>query len=134
LSKTPVIAIVDDDEAVREALFDLLQVEGLAARTFESGAAFLADAAADDFGCIITDVRMPGMDGLDLQQRLRAGGSSMPMIFLPSSVDETTRERALLEGASAWFTKPVADEALLSALRGALGGAWLAGAPGSPGE
>lgn len=120
LSNPPLIAIVDDDDAVREALFDLLQVEGLSARMFANGAAFLADAAADRFDCVVTDVRMPEVDGLELQRRLRAGGSSMPVIFLTSSVEETTRTRALEEGAAAWLSKPVADKALLHALRAAL--------------
>jgi two-component system response regulator FixJ len=119
LSNPPLIAIVDDDDAVREALFDLLQVEGLAARTFESGAALLADAAAG-FDCVITDVRMAEIDGLELQQRLRAQGSSVPVIFITSSVEDATRARALSDGAAAWFTKPVADEELLDALRVAL--------------
>ena len=121
LSNPPLIAIVDDDDAVREALFDLLQVEGLAARTFEGGAVFLADEAADGFDCVITDVRMPEIDGLELQRRLRARGSSMPVIFITSSMDEATRARARRGGAAAWFTKPVADEELLDALRAALG-------------
>jgi FixJ family two-component response regulator len=120
LSNPPLIAIVDDDYAVREALLDLLQVEGLSARTFASGAALLADEAADTFDCIITDVRMPEINGLELQQRLRARCWAMPMIFITSSVDEATRARALLGGAAAWFTKPVADGELLDALRAAL--------------
>lgn len=120
MSNRPLIAIVDDDDAVREALFDLLQVEGLAARTFESGEALLADAAAGSFDCVITDVRMGEIDGLELQQRLRARGASVPVIFITSSVEDATRARALSDGAAAWFTKPVADEELLGALRGAL--------------
>lgn len=117
LSNPPLIAIVDDDEAVREALFDLLQVEGLSARTFENGATLLDDPAADRFDCIITDVRMAEIDGLELQQRLRARGSNVPVIFITSSVEDSTRIRAMRDGAAAWFTKPVADEALLRALR-----------------
>lgn len=117
LSNPSLIAIVDDDEAVREALFDLLQVEGLSARTFENGAALLDDRAADRFDCIITDVRMAEVDGLELQQRLRARGSNVPVIFITSSVEDSTRIRAMRNGAAAWFTKPVADEALLRALR-----------------
>lgn len=120
MSNRPLIAIVDDDDAVREALFDLLQVEGLAARTFESGEALLADAAAGSFDCVITDVRMGEIDGLELQQRLRARGASVPVIFITSSVEDATRAQALSDGAAAWFTKPVADEELLGALRGAL--------------
>ncbi|WP_066803181.1 response regulator transcription factor [Sphingomonas asaccharolytica] len=111
---------MDDDQAVREALFDLLQVEGLAARMFENGATFLADAHCLEFGCIVTDVRMPEMDGLELQRRLRGSGSAIPVIFITSSVNEGTRERALSDGAVAWFTKPVADAELLLELRAAL--------------
>lgn len=120
LPSLPLIAIVDDDDAVREALFDLLQVEGLEARTFADGAAFLGDPAIDRFDCVITDVRMAEVDGLELQRQLRASGSSVPVIFITSSVEDTTRLRAVREGAAAWFTKPVADEALLAALRAAL--------------
>jgi two-component system response regulator FixJ len=120
LSEPPVIAIVDDDEAVREALFDLLQVEGLAARTFDSATAFLAAAAATRFDCLVTDVRMPEIDGLELQRRLRARGSGVPVIFVTSLSDEAVRARALRDENSAWFTKPVADETLLRAVRAAL--------------
>ena len=119
MSKPPVIAIVDDDEAVREALCDLLLVEGLSALPFAGAAAFLADTglAVD---CIVTDVRMPEIDGLELQARLRTRGSTVPLIFITSSVDEATRAQAMRGGAAAWFTKPVADKALLAALRTAL--------------
>lgn len=120
MSKLPVIAIVDDDAAVREALFDLLQVEGMAARTFESAAALLADPASADYDCVITDVRMPEIDGIRLQQRLRARGSSVPVIFVTSLGDEAVRAHALRDGAAAWFAKPVTDEILLVALRAAL--------------
>lgn len=120
MSKPPLIAIVDDDDAVREALFDLLQVEGLEARTYGNGAELLADEAADSFTCIVTDVRMAEVDGLELQKRLRARGSRVPVIFITSSVEDDTRIRAMREGATAWFTKPVADEALLAALRSAI--------------
>lgn len=121
MSKPPVIAIVDDDEAVREALCDLLQVEGLVARGFASGTAFLRDATAAECDCLVTDMRMPEIDGIELQHRLRALGCSMPVIFITSSDDWLARARALESGAVAWFTKPVADEALLGALRKALG-------------
>ncbi|WP_129793907.1 response regulator transcription factor [Sphingosinicella sp. CPCC 101087] len=117
LSNPPLIAIVDDDQAVREALYDLLQVEGLTARTFDSAAAFITAWRSREFDCLITDVRMPGMDGMALQQHLRASGSAMPVIFLTSSTNEATRTRAMLEGASAWFSKPAADDALLNAVK-----------------
>jgi two-component system response regulator FixJ len=133
LSKPPVIAIVDDDAAVREALCDLLQVEGLAARPFESGTAFLADATAEDCDCLVTDVRMPEIDGIELYKRLRARGAAMPVIFITSSDDQLARARALQHGAVAWFTKPVADEALLGALRTALKGPYPADTHEPPG-
>lgn len=118
MSRPSVIAIVDDDEAVRDALFDLLQVEGLPARTFEGAAAFLA--AAGDFDCVITDVRMPEIDGIELQRRLRARGSAMPVIYVTSSDEEVLRARALQGGAAGWFTKPVDDAQLLGTLRAVL--------------
>jgi len=113
-----VIAIVDDDEAVRDALFDLLQVEGLPARTFEGAAPFLE--ACGDFDCVITDVRMPEIDGIELQRRLRVRGSDMPVIYVTSCDEKVLRIRALQAGAAGWFTKPVDDEALLGALRAVL--------------
>lgn len=122
LSKPPLIAIVDDDEAVRDALCDLLLAEGLAAHAFAGAAAFLAEAAVADYGCIVTDVRMPEIDGVEFQHRLRAQGSQVPVIFITSTVDTAAQVQAVREGAIAWFTKPVADDALLAALRAALGG------------
>lgn len=121
LPKPLVIAIVDDDKAMREALFDLLQVEGFSGRTFECAAAFLADYAADRFDCLITDVRMPRMDGLELLRKLRELGSGIPVIVITSSADQATHSRALQDGAIACFTKPVADEVLLAQLRSVLG-------------
>ena len=118
MSRPSVIAIVDDDEAVRDALFDLLQVEGLLARTFEGAAPFLD--ACGDFDCVITDVRMPEIDGIELQRRLRAGGSAMPVIYVTSCDEEVLRTRALQGGASGWFTKPIDDEALVATLKAVL--------------
>ena len=115
MSRPSVIAIVDDDEAVRDALFDLLQVEGLPACTFEGAAPFLETCR--DFDCVITDVRMQEIDGIELQRRLRAGGSAMPVIYVTSCDEEALRTRALQDGAAGWFTKPVDDEALLGTLK-----------------
>jgi FixJ family two-component response regulator len=129
-----VIAIVDDDKAVREALCDLLQVEGLTARPYENGTAFLADETAKDCACLVTDVRMPEIDGLELQHRLRSRGSAMSVIFITSSDDRLARARALECGAAAWFTKPVADEALLGALRRVLEDVAFGGTHEPPGD
>jgi len=116
LSKPPLIAIVDDDQAMREALFDLLQVEGFSARAFADAAAFLAAAAVTEFGCLLTDVRMPGIDGIELQQCLRARGSSMPVIFVTSDEDGVTRTQAMNDGATAYLTKPLANAELVRSL------------------
>ena len=120
MSKPPRIAIVDDDDAVRQSLVDLLQVDGLAARTFVDGANLLTDASIDHFDCIVTDVRMAQVDGIELQKQFRMRGSTVPIIFVTSLVDNSIRDRALSDGAIAWFTKPVAYEALLQAVRAAL--------------
>ncbi|AHE54210.1 response regulator transcription factor [Sphingomonas sanxanigenens] len=122
MSIPPLIAIVDDDEAVREALSDLLLVEGFAAETFGGAIAFLKDPTPERFACLITDVRMPEMDGIELQRRLRQRGSTLPVIVITSLIDEAARARAMAAGASAWFTKPFADAALLDALHAALDG------------
>jgi FixJ family two-component response regulator len=122
---------VDDDESIREALCDLLMVAGLACCTFDGAPAFLADQGARGVDCLITDVRMPGMSGLDLLERVRAGGSNLPVIVLTSVLDQSARARALELGAQAWLTKPVADDALLDQLKAAIGSEdW----PGEPGQ
>jgi FixJ family two-component response regulator len=121
LPKTLLVAVVDDDEAIREALCDLMMVTGLDCSTFDSAPAFLNNDAPNDFDCLITDVRMPGMSGLDLLERMRAGGSELPVIVLTSVLDPSARARALELGAQAWLTKPVADDALLDQLKAAIG-------------
>jgi two-component system response regulator FixJ len=120
LSKTPIVAIVEDDEAVREALSDLLAVLNLSHRTFDRAESFLSEYAPGQFECLITDVRMPGISGLELQQRLRTLGSSMPVIIITSATDPRNRARALEGGAHAFLTKPVSDDVLIRHLRSAM--------------
>ena len=120
MPRAPVVAIVEDNEAVREALSDLLQVLNFSPRAFDRAEAFLEEFAPGLFDCLITDVRMPGIDGLELQRRLRTLGSSMPVIFVTSDDDPATKERALDEGAHAVLTKPVSDDALIRCLKTAL--------------
>lgn len=121
MPKTPLVAVVDDDEAIREALCDLMMVTGLACSTFDSAPAFLNDNSPTEADCLITDVRMPGMSGIDLLERMRAGGSNLPVIVLTSVLDAGARAKALELGAQAWLTKPVADETLLDQIRSAIG-------------
>jgi two-component system, LuxR family, response regulator FixJ len=118
--KTPIVAVVDDDEAVREALSDLLLVLGLACRTFDRAEAFMAEYVPDYFDCLITDVSMPGRSGLELQERLRELGSAMPVIIITADTSPTTRARALRGGALACLTKPVNDDVLFRHLESAL--------------
>lgn len=118
--ESPVIAIVEHDAAIREALSDLLQVFGLSCRTFDRAEAFLAVHEASAFGCLISDVRLPGISGLDLLQRLKESGSTMPVIITTSYTDPNIRSRAMQCGAHAYLTKPFADEVLLQHLKSAL--------------
>jgi len=120
LVKTPIVAIVDDDEAVREALSDLLMVMEVACRTFDRAEAFMAEYMPGHFDCLITDVAMPGMSGLELQERLRELDSSMPVIIITADTSQATRVRALSGGAHACLTKPVSDEVLFRHLESAL--------------
>jgi two-component system response regulator FixJ len=115
------IAIVDDDEAMRDALSELLQVMGFATQSFDGAAAFLADCASGWFDCLITDVRMPGIDGIELQRRLRACGCAIPVLMITSAPDPVAQTRALDGGASAYLAKPVDDSALFDHLRAVLG-------------
>jgi FixJ family two-component response regulator len=122
LFNPPVIAVVDDEEAIRDALSDLLLVMGYSCQTFDRAEAFLAAHTPDRFDCLITDIRMPGMSGLDLLQHLEAAGSTLPVIVVTSMTDPATRSRALASGAHAYLTKPVTDDVLLQSLRTALPG------------
>jgi len=129
LSKVPIIAVVDDDEAIRDALSDLLMVEGFACNAFDGGPSFLAQYGRQTFDCLITDMRMPGMSGLELLEHLHGIGSTLPVIVLTSVTDDQSREQSHALGAHAWLTKPVADNVLLSELKSAIGAGPSAAGP-----
>ena len=118
--KAPLVAIVDDDDDVREALSDLLLALGLSCRTYDRAEALLADYEPGVFDCILTDVRMSGMSGLELLRHLRRIDGSVPVIIITSDTNPETRVRALEGGAHACLTKPVADSVLLGHLQSAL--------------
>jgi two-component system, LuxR family, response regulator FixJ len=120
LSENYCIAIVDDDEAIRDALSDLLMVSGFSCIAYDGAATFLADYVARGFSCLVTDVRMPGMSGIDLLAHLRDANAFLPVVVLTSVLDDATRTRALALGAHAWLTKPVADDRLLAAIGSAI--------------
>jgi FixJ family two-component response regulator len=119
----PLIAIVDDDVSVRRALKRLVRSLGMNAEIFASGQEFLdCIEALPSFhaNCAILDVQMPGMNGLEIQQRLARGGNPMPIIFITAHDEVGVRERALASGAVAFLRKPFDDELLIKTLRAAL--------------
>jgi FixJ family two-component response regulator len=112
--ETPRISIVDDDESVREAIRSLLRSVGLRADVFASAEEFLSSAALNDTACLILDLRMPGMSGLELQARLKAAGYKIPLIFITAHAsDREARARALQAGAVDFLFKPFKEEVLL---------------------
>ena len=114
------IAIVDDDEAVREATRMLVRSLGHKACTFGSADKFLSSEQVDDTSCLITDVQMPGLSGIELQDRLIARGHRIPIIFITGYPDENLRMRAMKAGALAFLTKPPNHDHLLGYLEKAL--------------
>ena len=120
MSQTPVIAIVEDDISVREAMRGLLRAVGYATEGFASAEDFLQSKWLDDAACLITDLHLGGMSGLDLQKRLKVLDSHLPVIVISAFSDE--RERALKAGAICFLGKPVAKEDLLRCILAAL--AW----------
>jgi FixJ family two-component response regulator len=114
------VAIVDDDEAMLDALKGLLKEAGFPARAFASAEEFLDSAEHQHTGCLIADIRMPGMSGLDLQTRLKADNIDIPIIFITAHGDEHLRMQALRSGAVEFLAKPFDDEVLLESVRAAL--------------
>jgi FixJ family two-component response regulator len=120
LTNTGIIAIVDDDEALREALGSVMKAAGFVAKTFASAEEFLACDNCDDTACLILDVRLPGMSGIDLQRRLAESDSRLPIIFVTAHGDASLRDSLMRAGAAAFFYKPVRSDALLREIRTAL--------------
>jgi FixJ family two-component response regulator len=118
--KNKVVAIVDDDEAVRVALEGLLRSAGLTARAFESAEKFIESGQQLHTACLITDIRMPGMSGLELQAKLNADHCRIPIVFITAHGDTQMRMQALRAGAVEFLAKPFNDESLLETVRVAL--------------
>ena len=118
--KVPLISIVDDDESVREALKSLIDSMGYHAEVFASGDAFLNSPAISQTDCLIADVRMPGMSGLQLQDRLNAANSSIPIVFISAHDDGDARARGLRAGAVDFLKKPFSEDALVRAISACL--------------
>jgi len=122
LAATPMISIVDDDSFVREAVGDLVESLGYKAATFPSAEDFLESGSVGETTCLITDLQMPGLNGLDLQSQLMADGHRMPVIFITAFPEEKVRKCALRAGAVAFLSKPFEENSLISCLKTALRG------------
>jgi FixJ family two-component response regulator len=114
------IAIVDDDESLRSALQDLIESDGLSALCFGSAEQFLNSEARQEAACLIADIRMPGMSGLELQAKLKAEGYRIPIIFITAHGDAEMRTLAMRDGAVEFLTKPFDDAVLLEIVHAAL--------------
>ena len=121
MPRTVVVAIVDDDQSVREALTSLVRALGYIAVTFECAEDLLKCRRRAGVSCLITDLHMPGMTGLDLHHQLCASGKPIPTILITAFPDERARERALQAGVICYLTKPFSEDNLLACLRSILG-------------
>ncbi len=122
LQKAAMIAIVDDDESVREATKSLVRSLGYQAATFGSAEEFLGSSQLKSTSCLITDVRMPGMSGVELQDRLIADGRSLPTVFISAFSDERVQQKVLESGAVGYLHKPFEEDRLIECIETALKG------------
>jgi FixJ family two-component response regulator len=120
MSAAPLISIVDDDDSLRNSLNNLIRSVGFRAQGFSSAEAFLNSNQLHDTACLILDVRMPGMSGLELQRQLVATNCRIPIVFITSHGDDDARARALEAGAVDFLYKPFREETLLKAIDSAL--------------
>ena len=118
--RSRLVVIVDDDELIRSALHGLMKAAGFPALTFASAEEFLNSGEQERAACLITDIRMPGMSGLDLQSKLNRDRLRIPIIFITAQGDEKMRMQALRGGAVEFLTKPFDDDALLDSVQAAL--------------
>jgi|SRR6476660_4880563 len=114
------ISIVDDDQAVREAIQKLVRSMGYDVCTFASAEEFFESSRMHDASCVITDVHMPGLNGIEFQDRLLAKGNRVPIIFITAYPEESLRIRAMKSGAVCFMSKPFSDEALVGCIDRAL--------------
>ena len=120
MPRIPLISIVDDDDALRSSLDNLIRSVGLRAQGFSSAEAFLSSNHVQETRCLILDVRMPGMNGPELQRQMAAAKSHIPIIFITAHEDDVQRTQALEAGAVAFLQKPFYEEELLNAINAAL--------------
>jgi len=120
VSGSGIIAIVDDDEPLRDALGSVMKAAGFFTALFDSAEAFLAFPARDSVSCLILDVRLPGMSGAELQSRLSADGSRVPIVFVTAQGDDALRDSLIRAGAAGFMNKPVRSAVLLRAVEAAI--------------
>jgi FixJ family two-component response regulator len=116
LTAIPVISVIDDDASVRAAVNNLLRSLGYIVHLFPSAEAFLQSVQLNNSWCVIADVRMPAMSGVDLQSHLRAQGNQVPFVLITGDPDENARSRALEDGAICFLTKPFDEDLLIRCL------------------
>lgn len=120
VAKAPTVAVVDDDDAVRDALSNLLSSLGLTVATFASAEAFLASPAGAEAACLIADIQMPGMSGLDLQRHLADSGNPLPVILITAFPREHVRHQAEAAGAFGFFAKPFEGGPMIACIERAI--------------
>ena len=116
MSRAQMVSIVDDDPLAREGIKELVESLGYKALAFVSAQDFLQSGAIARTGCLITDLQMPGLNGLELQERLQAGGYDTPVILITAYPDEKHRSRAMSAGAIGFLSKPFEEQSLLECL------------------
>lgn len=122
MRNNPTVAIVDDDESVRDTTKDLLDSAGLSAATFDSAESFLQSKGTCAIRCLVADMRMPGMTGLELYGHLAAAGTPIPTVLISAYSDERALVRALESGVMCFLTKPFRAEDLLACIQTAMRG------------
>ena len=122
ITEAPVVSIVDDDVSVRRSTQRLLRCSGLRAEAFASAGEFLQSSLVEETDCLVLDLSMPGMGGLELQRRLAETSHMIPIVFLSARASEEEERRALQTGAASFLRKPVSKEVLLHAIRAAIEG------------
>ena len=120
MAKRVLISIVDDDEPFRESMRKLVRALGYTVEAFRSAADFVASTALSETACLVSDVQMPGMTGIELHKYLVAAGHRIPTILVTAYPDETIRRRVLKDGVACYLSKPVDDDQLEGCLRSAL--------------
>ena len=120
MAERPLVAIVDDDQSIRNATRDLLRAAGFSTATFEDAESFLGSATRAAAACLVADMRMPGMSGLELYQALVASGDVIPTVIITAHPEELTQSRAREAGITCYISKPFAPDDLLECVREAL--------------